>query len=155
MKDKREVIIKLVKHAASLGQALQHPSPEVVLCHADIHPGNLLISSDNRLYIVDWDNPLLAPKEKDLAMIGGCATWSSPQAGALFYQGYGSQEVNLMALAYYRFERVVMDLAEFCKQLLLSDQGGDDREQSYQYFTSCFEPGHEIDLAIKTITGGG
>jgi spectinomycin phosphotransferase len=35
-----------------------------------------------------------------------------------FYQGYGEVEVNQPALAYYRYERIIQDIAEF-KQLLL------------------------------------
>jgi len=49
--------------------------------------------------------------------------------------------VDREALAYYRYERIVVDLAEFCKQLLLTEKGGEDREQGFQYFTSVFLPG--------------
>jgi hypothetical protein len=41
------------------------------LCHSDIHAGNILIDVNDDFYIVDWDNPILAPKEHDLMFIGG------------------------------------------------------------------------------------
>jgi spectinomycin phosphotransferase len=53
------------------------------------------------------------------------------------------------ALAYYRYERVIQDIAAFGEQILLTEAGGEDREQGYQYFTSNFLPGHEIDLALQ------
>jgi hypothetical protein len=34
--------------------------------------------------------------------------------------------------------------------LLSTDEGGDDREQAYQYFTSIFLPDHEFELAVNT-----
>jgi spectinomycin phosphotransferase len=55
-----------------------------------------------------------------------------------------------MALAYYRFERVIQDMAAYCEQLLLTVEGGEDREQGYLYFTSNFLPNHEIEIALKT-----
>lgn len=147
MRSKRDEISHVVERAEQLGSALNHRSMELVLCHADIHPGNLLITTEGVLYIVDWDNPILAPKERDLALIGGCPTWSDPRQATHFFQGYGPAQIDYVALAYYRYERIVLDIAEFCKQLLLSDEGGEDREQSLQYLTSNFLPGHEIELA--------
>ncbi len=151
MRVRRNKIGQVVGRADQLGRVLQSRSPELVLCHADIHPGNLHINSDGPIYIVDWDNPILAPRERDLALVGGSPSsgWDTADAQAAFYQGYGPTRVDRLALAYYRYERIVQDLAEFCKQLLLTDEGGDDREQGYQYFASNFLPGHEIDLAVK------
>jgi len=99
---------------------------------------------------VDWDAPIFSPKEHDLAMVGGSFVWSRPREEALFYQGYGQVEIDLTVLEYYRCERIVLDIAAYCEQLFLSDEGGEDREQGYQYFTSNFLPNHEIDLALNT-----
>lgn len=68
----------------------------------------------------------------------------------LFYQGYGQTEVDSFALAYYRYERIVVDIGEFCKQLLLTDGGGQDREQSVQYLRANFMPGGTIEIAYKS-----
>ena len=148
-------ISQVVKRAGQLATSLQNNPVTFTLCHADIHPGNLHISSNRSVYIVDWDNPLLAPKEHDLNLIGGGghSPWRSDQEAELFYTGYGSSRIDPRALAYYRFERIVVDMAEFCTQLLLSSEGGEDREQAYQYFTGLFEPGADIDLAIKNDMG--
>ena len=70
MQKKRDEIDHLVARAEALASALRARSLELVLCHSDIHPGNLLLGANDALYIVDWDNPLFAPKERDL-MPGG------------------------------------------------------------------------------------
>jgi spectinomycin phosphotransferase len=101
---------------------------------------------------VDWDNPILAPKERDLMFIGGGIDeiWKSKREEAVFYEGYGTTEINSTALAYYRYERVIEDLVVICEQLLLTDEGGADREQAYRWFTSNFEAGQTIEIAQKT-----
>jgi spectinomycin phosphotransferase len=43
----------------------------------------------------------------------------------LFYQGYGPTAIDPAALAYYRYERIVEDIAVYCEKLFLSDTGGD------------------------------
>jgi spectinomycin phosphotransferase len=77
-------------------------------------------------------------------------TWNTPREEILFYEGYGSVERDHRLIAYYRCERVVQDVAEFGKQLLLSEEGGDDREQSLRYFDGQFQPGDAVDMALKT-----
>jgi spectinomycin phosphotransferase len=152
MKSKQSEITRLVNRTEQLAAELQSESLELVLCHTDIHGGNILISDNDDLYIVDWDNPILAPKEHDLMFIGGGIDniWKSEREEAVFYQGYGKTEINLSALAYYRYERIIQDLAVIGEQLLLSDKGGADRERSYGWFTSNFEPGGTIEIADAT-----
>ena len=158
MNTKRAAISHLVARADQLGLALQTRRLDFVLCHSDLHPGNLLIGNHEKLYIVDWDNPSFAPKERDLMFVGAGMGSEGPfeLEEALFYQGYGGDPgyaqtgVDRMALAYYRCERIVQDIAAFCEQLLLTAEGGADREQAYQYFAGQFLPDHEVDIALRT-----
>lgn len=152
IKSKRGEIDHLIERANALASELQSKPLEFVLCHADIHGGNMLIGEDGEFYLVDWDTPLLAPKERDLMFIGGGIDniWKTKQDEALFYEGYSNAKINFAALAYYRYERVIEDLVVFCEQLLLSDEGGADRDQAYRWFVSNFEPGGTIDIADKT-----
>ena len=147
MKEHGAVIRRIVMRANQLGEWISSRPLKFVLCHSDIHPGNLLICPDNQIYIVDWDSPILAPPERDLQLIGGCPTWNQPDEITSFRLGYGDSKPDPTLLAYYRYERVIQDMAAFCQQILLTGTGGKDRQQGYQYFCSNFLPGHEIDLA--------
>ncbi len=132
---------------------MQSQTTSKVLCHTDIHMGNLLICEDGALYIVDWDQPILAPKERDLMFInsGIGHAWLEPeQEEALFYAGYGQTEINPVALAYYRYERIVQDFAAYSEQLLLTDEGGEDRAEGLRRVASQFLPGAVIDIAYRT-----
>jgi len=155
MKSKRDEITRLIERTEQLASALQSKPLEFVLCHTDIHGGNILLRTDGQppvLYIVDWDNPLLAPKERDLMFIGGGIDeiWKTKQEESIFYKGYGETEINITALAYYRYQRVIEDLVVTCEQLFLTDEGGADRERSLGWFTSNFEPGQTIEIAERT-----
>jgi len=153
MRAKRDAVADLVGRAERLAHALDARSPAFVLCHSDIHAGNILIGADDAFYIVDWDNPILAPKERDLMFVGGGQgfTGHTPQEEeALFYWGYGEAQVDPVALAYYRYERIIQDIAVYCEQLLLSDEGGEDRAQSLQYLASNFLPNGTIEIAYQS-----
>jgi spectinomycin phosphotransferase len=152
MKEHRETIQRLANRAEQLGQEIQKQSPEFVLCHSDIHGGNILIANDNALYIVDWDQPIRAPKERDLMFIGGgvANVWNNPHEEEFFYKGYGKTEINKKNLAYYRHERIVEDIALYSQQLLLTTDGSKDKEVMYKQFIDMFELGGVVDIAFKT-----
>ena len=94
------------------------------------------------IYIVDWDEPIMAPKERDLMFIGGgvANVWNKPHEEKLFYKGYGKTEINSTILAYYRHERIVEDIAVYGHELLLTMAGGEDRPEMYKQFIGMFEP---------------
>jgi spectinomycin phosphotransferase len=152
LKDKRLEISHLIQRAEDLGAILQDQATDNVLCHSDIHLGNLLIS-DESFYIVDWDQPILAPKERDLMFIGGgigSGQFPPEQEEALFYAGYGQTAIDYVALAYYRYERIVQDFAAYSEQILLTDEGGADRAEGLRRVMSQFQPGAVIDMAYRT-----
>jgi spectinomycin phosphotransferase len=152
LKARRDEILDLVGRAERLAQALQAQSREFILCHSDIHAGNILIDANDAFYIVDWDDPILAPKERDLMSVGAglMGAGHSSQEEALFYRGYGQTQVDPIALAYYRYERIIQDIAVFCEQIFLTNEGGADREQSFQYLTSNFLPNGVLEIAYKS-----
>ena len=151
VREKRAEIDGLVTRAEALATNLTARPLPFVLCHGDIHAWNLLIGADGALYIVDWDTLILAPKERDLMFVGASlGIGDTPAGAALFYQGYGKTEIDRDALAYYRCERIVEDIAVFCQQLLLTDEGGAVREQALGYLTDSFLPGHVVERAYRT-----
>jgi spectinomycin phosphotransferase len=145
-----DAIVDLVERAERLARALRAEAPEQVICHSDLHAGNVLIDTAGALHIVDWDAPILAPKERDLMYVGGGQGFrghTAQEEEALFYAGYGQAQLNQVALTYYRYERIVQDIAAYCQELLLTDAGGEDRPQSLGYLRSNFLPGGTIEVS--------
>jgi len=149
---RRQEISDLVRRAEQLAAALQARSLESVLCHTDLHAGNVLIDANDALYIVDWDAPILGPKERDLMFIGGGVggVWNSEREETLFYRGYGPVEVDRMALAYFRYERIVEDIAVYCEQLFLSDDSDQAREEGLRRLLGVFEPNAVVERAYAS-----
>ncbi len=152
MKTRKSVILHLVERAQTLADFIKSNHEKSVLCHSDIHAGNVLKSTDNALYIIDWDEPIMAPKERDLMFIGGGVgnVWNKPYEEALFYTGYGKTDINKTLLAYYRHERIVEDIAIYSQELILTDLGGENRAQMLKHFMDMFDPDGVVDLAFKT-----
>lgn len=153
LKVKREETLKIVSRAERLAQVLRSHPPEFVLCHGDIHGWNLLIDLAGNLYIVDWDTLIFAPKERDLMFIGagiGDSGYTPQEEEILFYQGYGQTQAKPLALAYYRYERIVEDIAIFCKQVFMSSKGGQDRKRALANLKSNYLPDGTIDVAIRS-----
>jgi spectinomycin phosphotransferase len=156
----------MLERAEQLAAVLRSQPLERVLCHTDLHAWNILHGPQCGLHIIDWDDPLLAPKERDLMFIGGGVggIWNTPREEALFYQGYGLTDINLIALAYYRYERILVDVVEYSQQLLpeTSKTSGifpvretfmvsqADRERGLHQFTAAFMPGHVVGIAFQT-----
>ncbi|HUM70704.1 MAG TPA: aminoglycoside phosphotransferase family protein, partial [Chloroflexota bacterium] len=153
LQSKRAHIADLTARAEELAEKLRAEMPAFTVCHADIHAGNVLIS-DEAFYVVDWDTLLFAPKERDL-MFAGAGLFGHDRSPAeeetLFYQGYGQTEIDYTAVAYYRHERIIEDIAIYCQQLLLTHEGGEDRAQSLTYLKSNFLSGSTIEIADHTL----
>lgn len=147
---KRSEILALIKRAEQLATILKAQSLDFVLCHADIHGWNLLIDENNALYIVDWDTLSYAPKERDLMFVGsglGGKGHSLKEETELFYEGYGQTKINTNAIAYYRYERIIEDIAIYCQQVFSLETGTADRQKAVEHVKANFKPNGTIDIA--------
>ncbi|MBS0288606.1 MAG: GNAT family N-acetyltransferase [Proteobacteria bacterium] len=152
LKQEQKAILHLVDSAENLAKKIiSSLNPKYNLCHSDIHAGNVLINGEDTLYIVDWDEPMMAPRERDLMFIGGGVgnVWNQPHEEILFYQGYGEVTIDKNILAYYRHERIVQDIAEYAAQLLLSTAGGESRKIMFQHFMGMFASRGVVEIALR------
>jgi spectinomycin phosphotransferase len=148
---KRDDIQHLVDRAEQLAQALQSRAVKLTVCHSDLHGRNVLVGADGEVAIVDWDEPILAPKERDLMFIGGGigGIWNNEQEAAWFYEGYGQIEIDLVALSYYRYERIVVDIAEDAERIFGRRGSAEAREKALA-LTNQFLPNNVVDIAHRT-----
>ncbi len=154
---RRDEIHAMVERAEQLGQMLRRrngAADAFVLCHTDLHAGNVLLSASDELElaIVDWDAPKYAPRERDLMFIGGGVggIWDSAREEALFYQGYGAIEIDPVAMSYYRYERIVEDLAAYGEQIFEAQGSAEDREHGLVGTMGQFDPGCVVSIAHQT-----
>jgi spectinomycin phosphotransferase len=150
----RDLIGHLVEKAHQLGERLVVDPPPLVLCHADIHTNNVLVASDSeRIWIVDWDETMLAPRERDLMfVIGGIGPgFVDARRERLFFEGYGDVGVDPVAMAYYRFNWALADIGAYGEQVFLRpDLGPQDLAEAVERFESLFEPGSIVPIAMAS-----
>jgi len=148
---KLSLIHQLVDSAEQLSKKIQPDSNKYVLCHSDIHAGNVLVANDGPIYIIDWDEPMLAPKERDLMFIGGGVgnVWNKRHETHFFYEGYGKTNFDKTILSYYRHERIVEDIALFGQDLLSRDQNDKSRFGSLKHFKAMFDPNNVVEMAFS------
>jgi spectinomycin phosphotransferase len=103
---------ELLAAARRLGARL---SGTPVLCHGDPHLGNLLAGPDGRVWLLDWDDAVLGPREVDLLhVLGGVLADDpvGPERQAAVAAGYGPLAPDPVALAWARCLRAVEDVCD-------------------------------------------
>ena len=146
--ERDDEIIRIVKRREGLGERLKQSVGPFVLCHSDIHTANILLDPDGGLHIVDWDQPQLAPKERDLMFIGDDLT-ATTHTETCFYEGYGEVTIDPIALAYYRYEWVVQEIGDYGERVFLADSGKETKADSVRGFRQLFDPGDMVEVAYQ------
>jgi spectinomycin phosphotransferase len=149
---RQDEIATLTGRATALGLRLRAAEPPLVICHADIHTWNILIGREDTLWVVDWDDSMLAPRECDLMfVVGGLGRGLvSAREEAWFFEGYGTTFIDPLALAYYRCSRAVDDLRAYAEQVMvLTDSGAATKRHAIEGLLSLFEPGNIVSLAFE------
>ncbi|MBC8171763.1 MAG: aminoglycoside phosphotransferase family protein [Anaerolineae bacterium] len=143
-------ILRIIERCEELGQQLQTIAPKLILCHADIHTANILIDQQGKLFIVDWDQPILAPVERDLMFAPG----NGSREATLFFEGYDVTTIDPLALAYYCYEWVVQEIGDYGERVfLMSDTGEATLQDSVRGFKQLFDPGDVVEGAYQTEIG--
>jgi spectinomycin phosphotransferase len=150
--EKRAEILKITVRCDELAAMLKRQQLDFVLCHSDIHTANILVDAAGNLHIVDWDGVQLAPKERDLMFVLDAGRIEAKlDSEKWFFEGYGQTSINGMAFAYYRYEWVVQEFADFAQRVYMLDDVGDEtRADSVRGFKQLFDAGDVIDIAYQT-----
>jgi spectinomycin phosphotransferase len=151
-RSRREVIRTLLGRAEGLGRRLARQGLACVVCHTDIHTNNVLLAADQQVWIVDWDETMLAPRERDLMFVVGGGLRRdlvAPHQEELFFRGYGATTVDAHAIAYYRYARAVSDIGYVGEQVVFRpDLGPDSKRTAMERFLLLFQPGSNVAQAL-------
>jgi spectinomycin phosphotransferase len=150
---RRDEIDKVVSRPDALGRRLREKSMPLVLCHADLHTRNVLLEGKEQFWVIDWDETVLAPKERDLMFfVGGIMRkLLQPHHTDYFFRGYGDTAIDPDALVYYRNAWAVQDIAADGEQVFVRPGLRDaSRQDAVRMFKLLFEPGNIVSIASAT-----
>jgi spectinomycin phosphotransferase len=144
-------IERLLTRCDELARRLAADPPPNVLCHADIHRGNILVEPAGGLRFIDWDGVVYAPRERDLMFVIDGVT-GGPRVTArqqhLFLEGYGPVEINRVALAYHRHAWAIQDIGEYTAQVLRRGRvARAEREEALARLVGQFDPDGQVAAA--------
>ncbi|SDP52071.1 spectinomycin phosphotransferase [Pedococcus dokdonensis] len=147
-----------------------------VICHADPHQGNLLLGSapgdgtgtparsgaggeSAGVWLVDWDDAVLAPREADLIfVVGGVFSFAPITATdvAAFFDGYtpasgGCRRGDLdeSRLTHYRATRALTDFLDFAEEVLDRGPSEPDRAASLRIAAGAVSPDGLVTITLS------
>ncbi|WP_051365979.1 phosphotransferase enzyme family protein [Hamadaea tsunoensis] len=141
----------LVTRTARLGAALGRREAPAVVCHNDAHLGNIL-TAPGRVWLIDWDDAVLAPPERDLLFVVDGIFSSAPVTAAqqaAFFAGYGEISVDPERLTYYRCTRALEDLDWALNVLDVEGRRPDDRTEALEIIEGLLSPTGLVALALR------
>jgi spectinomycin phosphotransferase len=151
-------ILELVERTEALGRLVERLSLPLVLCHADLHTWNVMIDGDGELWLIDWDEVMWAPKERDLMfVVGGIGPGLiDPHETVWFFEGYGDATIDPVALSYYRHAWAAQDIGGFGERVFLAPALGDEsRSDAARILVGLFDPGEIVEMACASDEGRG
>jgi spectinomycin phosphotransferase len=152
-REKHAEIGRILARTEALAAELRAQNLPLALCHADIHTANVMVATDGRLFIIDWDGIMIAPVERDLMFIledkpAGKPTGTDHRKH--FFSGYGATDLNRTALAYYRYEWVVQEIADYAVRVFLMGNTTEWlRYDALRQFRQLFDPGDVVEAAYE------
>ena len=134
--------------------ALRERTGPYVICHADLHPSNIIRDPAGGVHVIDWDDVMLAPKERDFLFTGDPASDDGIAKGgpSPFFQGYGQAAIDWVAIAYYRYERIVQDVIVCAQEVLFRDDLSEEtKAEQARLFDVVLTSGKMIEPAKHAV----
>ena len=134
-----------------LGAAVRARPRELVLCHGDLRGDNLLGDPAGRVWLVDWDGAVLAPRERDLVLFTG-------RGFAAFLAGYqraAYRGIDLDAdlLAFFLLRRNLDDLVDWLASVLARDRPVEQRRADLDGVRWCLSRWATLEARIQHTRG--
>lgn len=130
----KEKISKRIEELEKLGNKLAKEDLEFVICHGEPHEWNTMVSKEGEVFLIDWDDSLLAPKEKDLNMIK-----EDPEKMAGYKAVVGEFEINEEIIKYYNLEWNISEIDAWSNQIFHSGFNDEQSTHDLKFLKSVLE----------------
>jgi len=121
-----------------------------VICHTDLHGANLITDNQHNLYILDWENALIAPLEHDMIFFAG-----EENFWEIFWPNYTHQfseaHIESEILRFYFYRRTLEDIAGFVLRILQGEGSPERDQEDIGWLRGCLGEFDQIENTIANI----
>jgi spectinomycin phosphotransferase len=108
----KKIINNCIQKLHEAGQTLQKRDIDFVICHGEPHKWNTMVDKHGEVFLIDWDDALFAPREKDLRMV-----LHDPIAIKGYEKIVGGYKLNNDVLHYYDLEWYISSIDAWVIQI--------------------------------------
>ena len=138
----RSEVLQTLERYDSLGHSADTLQTPFVITHGDPTPGNLILDTENRLHLIDWDGVCLGPPEKDLVSFTG-------ERFAVVLERYLTErqcEVSLHAdiFGFYIYEWTLNEIRDYGTKILFKNDDAKQNEYDWKSLQEYLPPNREL-----------
>lgn len=138
----RSKILQTLERYDSLGRSASALQTPFVITHGDPTPGNLILDTENRLYIIDWDGVCLGPPEKDLVSFTG-------ERFEVVLESYLAERRNPVRLhadifGFYIYEWTLNEIRDYGTKILFKNNDAQQNEYDWESLQDYLPPNQEL-----------
>ena len=138
----RSEIFQTLERYDNLGRSATALQTPFVITHGDPTPGNLILDTENRLHIIDWDGVCLGPPEKDLVSFTG-------EQFEVVLESYLAERQNPVTLhadifGFYIYEWTINEIRDYGTKILFKNNDAQQNEYDWESLQDYLPPNQEL-----------
>lgn len=148
----RTLLQKSLERLAGLRLLAKAADPPMVICHTDLHGGNLMRNDQGTLYLLDWENAMIAPREHDMIFFTeDHQVWDS--FWSTYSRHFDQVSLDSDLLAFYLYRRSLEDVAGFVFRIM-EGNGSQDRDlDDLKWLVGCLAGLDKLETTVSGIMG--
>ena len=138
----RSLILETMDRYDELGRSAVASQTPFVVTHGDPTPGNLILNTQNQLYLIDWDGVSLGPPERDLVAFTG-------ERFDVVLESYLKNRENGVALytdifGFYIYEWTLNEIRDYGTKILCKNKDTQQNEYDWESLQDYLPPNREL-----------
>lgn len=159
LQDERGRILEYLDRLRDFQAVGRQLASDKVICHTDLHGENLMLNTEGRLVLVDWEGAVIAPPEHDLMFFAGEADfWTVffPHYRAAYRRaalGAGSDVPDLhpKVFAFYYLRRGLEDLTDWIVRIREGQGSTEQDREDLDEMRGCLAGMTQIPATVRTL----
>lgn len=150
---RKDDILGRLTRLKELQQRARTMEHTMVICHTDLHGDNLMLDRQGYLYLLDWENAMLAPAEHDLMFLANHeGFWRSFLP--IYEREIASVRLNADVLSFYYYRRDLEDLMDWIVRVT-EGEGDETRDAAHLHeIVDVLDGLSEIEQKVGRIQEG-